>query len=280
MYRNFEDIKKIGIIGAGTMGRGIAQVFALYDYSVTLVDKENATLQSALEKVKQRTEQENLDKISKFINISTSIKSVKECDLVVEAVFENMNSKQEIYRSLNKICNDQCVIATNTSGFSIKKLAETVVNPSRFVGMHFMNPPKVMKLVEVIKGEKTSEETVRVITDLTKKIGKTPAIVNDSPGFVSNRLLFALIGEAMKLLEAGVASREDIDAVMKYGMNHPMGPIQLADFIGLDVCRDILLYLYENLKDDRFKPASLLESLVKEGKLGKKSGEGFYKYSD
>lgn len=278
MQQTFNNIKKIGVIGAGTMGRGIAQVFALYDFPVVLVDKEDAILQNALKKVKNRTEPEAWEKVSSLIEISTSIEKVKDCDLLIEAVFENMDVKTEVYNALNRVCKNDAIIATNTSGFSINTLAGAVENPSRFIGMHFMNPPKVMKLIEVIKGEKTSDETLKSIVELSKKIDKTPAVVNDSPGFVSNRLLFALIGEALRLLEKGTAAKEDIDTVMKCGMNHPMGPIQLADFIGLDICQSIMLYLYESLEDERYKPSEILESLVKEGKLGKKTGEGFYKY--
>ncbi|MEE9165350.1 MAG: 3-hydroxyacyl-CoA dehydrogenase family protein [Nitrospinota bacterium] len=272
------EIKKIGVIGAGTMGRGIAQVFALYDYPVVLVDKEETILQEALNKIKTHTDPELWDKVSGYIETSTNFEKTKDCDLVIEAVFENMDVKKEIYNALNKVCKNDTIIATNTSGFSINKLAEAVEKPSCFIGMHFMNPPKVMKLIEVIKGEKTSKETLKIITDLSKSIEKTPAVVNDSPGFVSNRLLFALIGEALRLLEKGVSDKGDIDTVMKYGMNHPMGPIELADFIGLDICLDIMTYLYESLEDERYKPTPMLESLVKEGKLGKKTGEGFYKY--
>ena len=271
-------IKKIGIIGAGTMGRGIAQVFALYDYPVVLVDKEETILQDALNKVKSRTEPELWNKVSGHIETSTNFEKIKDCDLIIEAVFENMDVKKEIYNVLNKVCKNDTIIATNTSAFSINKLAEAVEKPSCFIGMHFMNPPKVMKLLEVIKGEKTSENTLKSILDLSKKIGKNSAVVNDSPGFVSNRLLFAMIGEALRLLEKGISDKEDIDTVMKCGMNHPMGPIELADFIGLDICRNIMTYLYESLKDERYKPTPMLESLVKEGKLGGKTGEGFYKY--
>tara|TARA_B100000315_G_scaffold156629_1_gene145129 strand:+ start:1892 stop:2725 length:834 start_codon:yes stop_codon:yes gene_type:complete len=271
-------IKKIGVIGAGTMGRGIAQVFALYDYPVVLVDKEETILQEALNKVKTHTDPELWDKVSGHIETSTNFEKTKDCDLVIEAVFENMDVKKEIYNVLNKVCKDDAIIATNTSGFSINKLAEAVEKPSCFIGMHFMNPPKVMKLIEVIKGEKTSENTLKTILDLSKKIEKTPAVVNDSPGFVSNRLLFALLGEALHILENGIAEKEDIDTVMKCGMNHPMGPIELADFIGLDICLDIMTYLHESLEDERYKPTPILESLVKEGKLGEKTGEGFYKY--
>ena len=271
-------IKKVGIVGSGTMGRGIAQVFALFDYPVILVDKEETILQEALNKVRSHTEPELWDKVSGHIETSTNFEKIKDCDLIIEAVFENMDVKKEIFVALNKVCKNDAIIATNTSGFSINKLAEAVENPSRFIGMHFMNPPKVIKLIEIIKGKKTSENTLKIITDISKKIKKTPAVVNDSPGFVSNRLLFALIGEALRLLEKGVADKEDIDTVMKHGMNHPMGPIELADFIGLDICQNIMIYLHESLGEDKYKPTEMLNYLVKEGKLGRKSGEGFYAY--
>ncbi len=271
--------KKIGVIGAGTMGRGIAQVFALCNYPVVLIDKEEAILFDAMEKIKKHTEPELWDRITNLIEDSTSIDKASDCDLVIEAVFENMETKKKVCKAINNICKENTIIATNTSSFSIDELAKEVDNPSRFIGMHFMNPPRVMKLIEIVKGKKTSEETTGFIINLAKSIGKTPAVVNDSPGFVSNRLLFALIGEALRLLEKGIADKEDIDTIMKYGMNHPMGPITLADFIGLDVCRDIMVYLYESLGDDRYRPSSQLVSLVNEGKLGKKTGEGFYKYS-
>lgn len=274
-----EDIKKIGVIGAGTMGRGIAHIFAIYNYPVTLVDKEATILQGALEGLKKRTEPELWDKVSSLLSTSISINTLRDCDLVIEAVFEDEAMKKEVFRRLNSVCKRDAIIATNTSSISINKLATQMENPARFIGMHFMNPPRVMKLVEIIRGEKTSEETVKTITGLTKAIEKIPAVVNDSPGFVSNRLLFALIGEALRLLEHGIATKEDIDTVMKYGMNHPMGPIALADFIGLDICHDIMLQLYNNLADDRYKPTPLLETLVKKGKLGRKTGEGFYKYT-
>jgi 3-hydroxybutyryl-CoA dehydrogenase len=271
-------IKKVGIVGSGTMGRGIAQVFALFDYPVILVDKEETILQEALNKVRSHTEPELWDKVSGHIETSTNFEKIKDCDLIIEAVFENMDVKKEIFVALNKVCKNDAIIATNTSGFSINKLAEAVENPSRFIGMHFMNPPKVIKLIEIIKGKKTSGKTLKIITDISKKIEKTPAIVNDSPGFVSNRLLFALIGEALQLLEKGVADKEDIDTVMKHGMNHPMGPIELADFIGLDICQNIMIYLHESLGEEKYKPTEMLNYLVKEGKLGRKSGEGFYAY--
>jgi 3-hydroxybutyryl-CoA dehydrogenase len=273
-----KEIKKIGVIGAGTMGRGIAQVFALNDYPVVLIDTEEGFLKSALEKVKQRTDPELWDRVKSLIETSTRLEDVKDCDLVIEAVFEEMDVKKAVFSKLKSICKEKTFVASNTSALSINELAKSVPDQTRFIGMHFMHPPKVMKLVEVETGDETSPETVDVITELSKKIGKAPAVVKDSPGFVSNRLLFALIGEALRLLESGVASKEDIDTVMKYGMNHPMGPIELADFMGLDICYHIMLSIYEGLGDERYKPTHQLETLVKEGKLGRKTGEGFYVY--
>ncbi|MGR3320066.1 MAG: 3-hydroxyacyl-CoA dehydrogenase family protein [Candidatus Anammoxibacter sp.] len=271
-------IKKIGVIGAGTMGKGIAQVFAIYSYPVTLVDTDEELLKGAIKKLEKLTEPELWKKVSNNISISTDINELKDCDLVIEAIFEDLTAKEKIFRSLNDVCGKSSILATNTSSISINKLADTIDNPSRFIGMHFMNPPKVMKLVEIIRGKETSDDTVETITNLTNALDKIPAIVNDSPGFVSNRLLFALIGEALKLLETGIAAKEDIDTVMKYGMNHPMGPIKLADFIGLDICQNIMTVLYNDLKDERYRPPHILTSLVNEGKLGKKTGEGFYVY--
>ena len=271
-------INKIGVIGAGTMGRGIAQVFALYNYHVILIDKEISILKGALEKVKERTSPELWNKVSSLIQTETDISRAGECDLVIEAVFEEMDIKKEVFKALNRISKKDTIIATNTSSLSINEVGKSLDDPVRFIGMHFMNPPKVMKLVEIIRGEKTSDETVGIVTDLIREIGKVPAFASDSPGFISNRLLFALIGEALRLLESGIVEKEDIDAVMKYGMNHPMGPIELADFIGLDVCRKVMQTLYKGLGDERYKPTHLLESMVREGKLGRKTGEGFYKY--
>lgn len=273
-------IERIAVIGAGTMGRGIAQVFALYHYPVILIDKETSILKGALERIRERTPPELWNQVSGMIQTSTDLARAGECDLVIEAVFEEMEIKKEVFKVLNKICKRDAVIATNTSSLSINELAKSFEDATRFIGMHFMNPPKVMKLVEVIRGEKTTDKTVRIVTDLIREIEKVPAFARDSPGFISNRLLFALIGEALKLMESGIAKKEAIDTVMKYGMKHPMGPIELADLIGLDVCMEIMQTLYEGLRDERYKPPALLQSLVRAGKLGKKTGEGFYKYPD
>lgn len=276
---NAKKIHRIGVIGAGTMGSGIAQVFALYGYPVTLVDIDETVLKAALGRIKEHTRPEQWDKVSGMIAASTDMAGVKEADLVVEAVLEDMAVKKKVFKALSGICRKDAIIATNTSALSVNELARSVDNPARFVGMHFMNPPKVMLLVEVIKGDETSSETVAAVMEVAGSIEKVTALTSDSPGFISNRLLFALIGEALRLLESGAAKKEDIDIVMKFGMNHPMGPIELADFIGLDVCKDIMTTLYDGLKDKRYKPTPMLDALVKEGKLGRKTKEGFYRYA-
>jgi len=274
----FKRIRNIAVIGAGTMGSGIAHLFGLHDYEVTLVDSEEGQLRKAKEKIGEQEEPEQRFKMFELINFSTEIEKAGRCDIAIEAVFENETVKKEVLKTLSRICDEQAVIATNSSSISINSLAEAVKNPGRFIGMHFMNPPVIMPLVEVIKGSHTSPETVKTVVFLAKKLDKIPAVVNDAPGFVSNRLLFALIGEAMRLLENGVASKENIDAVMCHGMHHPMGPITLADFIGLDICRNIMAYLHEKLADEKYRPPRILENLVKKGKLGRKTGEGFYRY--
>ncbi len=271
-------IKKIGVVGAGTMGRGIAQVFALYGFPVVLVDRDKKTLDGALEKIKEHTDPELWKGVNSLITTSKSMKKLKTCDVVIEAVFERMQVKRAVLESLKDVVKKSAIIATNTSSISINELAAFVNDESRFIGMHFMNPPKVMKLVEVIRGERTSDETTDKVCGLAEALEKVPAVVNDSPGFVSNRLLFALIGEAIRLLESGVATKESIDTVMKFGMNHPMGPIELADFIGLDVCKEIMLYIYDMSSDEKFFPPEILVEKITHGKLGRKSGEGFYKY--
>jgi 3-hydroxybutyryl-CoA dehydrogenase len=212
------------------------------------------------------------------LETTTALSDLKGCHIVIEAATEEMSLKKTILTALGGVLKKDTVIATNTSSLSINELAGAVSNPARFIGMHFMNPPKPMKLVEVVRGEKTSEETITIIKDLARKIGKTPVVVKDSPGFVTNRLLFALIGEAMRLLEKKAACKTAIDRIMRYGMNHPMGPIELADFIGLDICEKIMDNLYNSLGDERYRPPAILRDLVRRGKLGKKSGGGFYRY--
>lgn len=270
--------KKIGVIGAGTMGAGIAQVFALHGFETVLMDRTEPALKAALERISTHTDPLLWDKVRDLIKTSTDMKDIADCDVVIEAVFEDIAIKKEVLKKLSAVCRPQTIIATNTSSISIDELADSVSKPERFIGMHFMNPPKVMKLVEIIKGSKTSQETLRAITDLSVRIEKNPAVVKDSPGFITNRLLFAFLGEAMRLFESGNALKEDIDTAMKFGMNHPMGPIELADFIGLDVCLEIMEYLHTHLKDEKFKPPAILSNLVKEGRLGRKTKEGFYKY--
>ncbi|MDF1611425.1 3-hydroxybutyryl-CoA dehydrogenase [Stygiobacter electus] len=280
-------IEKIAVIGSGTMGNGIAHVFALNNFNTLLIDNN---LQ-ALEKAKN-TINLNLDRQIKKGVISNEIKNktlnnlsfltslddnVSECDLIIEAIFENKEAKIKVYEQLLKIMKKEFILASNTSSISITELAPREIQ-SKFIGMHFMNPVPVMELVEIIKGYSTSESTHEIIFNLTKKIGKTPVTVNDYPGFISNRVLLPMINEAIFALYEGVATKEDIDKVMKLGMNHPMGPLTLADFIGLDVCLNIIDVLYKGFNDSKYRACPLLRNMVNAGKLGRKTGEGFYKY--
>lgn len=275
-----EGLGCVGVVGAGTMGRGIAQVFAMKNCLVVLVDSSKDALESALPKIKEHTAIELWPGVVENLKMSTDISMLSACGLIIEAVFEEAGIKKEVLRAIEAVCRKDALIATNTSSISIDELAEALSNPSRFVGMHFMNPPKVMKLVEVVKGKQTSDETIRRIVLAASGLDKVTAVVKDTPGFVTNRLLFALLGEAMRLFESGVASKEDIDATMKHGMNHPIGPLELADFIGLDICRNIMFYMSEKLKDEKYAPPAVLESLVSAGRLGKKTGHGFYDYGE
>jgi 3-hydroxybutyryl-CoA dehydrogenase len=280
-------IEKIAVIGSGTMGNGIAHVFALNNFNTLLIDNN---LQ-ALEKAKN-TINLNLDRQIKKGVISNEIKNktlnnlsfltslddnVSECDLIIEAIFENKEAKIKVYEQLLKIMKKEFILASNTSSISITELAPREIQ-SNFIGMHFMNPVPVMELVEIIKGYSTSESTHEIIFNLTKKIGKTPVTVNDYPGFISNRVLLPMINEAIFALYEGVATKEDIDKVMKLGMNHPMGPLTLADFIGLDICLNIMDVLYKGFNDSKYRACPLLRNMVNAGKLGRKTGEGFYKY--
>jgi len=280
------NIQKIGVIGAGTMGSGIAQVAAQSGYEVVLKDVKEEYVKAGFAKIKERLVKragegklEILEKerILSNIKTTTSLEECRNADLIIEAVVEKEDIKKHIFKELDTICNDETIFASNTSSISITRLAEITKRPERFAGMHFMNPAYIMKLVEVVKGLATSEETVSVITAVAKKMGKIPVVVNDFPGFVSNRVLMPMINDAIYCLQEGVASREGIDTIMKLGANHPMGPLELADFIGLDTCLAILEILHAEL-GEKYRPCPLLQKMVAGGKIGRKSGEGFYEY--
>ncbi|HEX9024736.1 MAG TPA: 3-hydroxyacyl-CoA dehydrogenase family protein, partial [Geobacteraceae bacterium] len=247
-------------------------------FSVVLADRDDAILQNAVKRLLERTEPELREGVEERITTSAVPGPLGDCDLVIEAVYEDEEVKKEVFAMLAGICRADAIIASNTSAIPISRLAQSVPDPARFVGMHFMNPPVKMQLIEVVRGEKTADSTVSSITALAECLGKVAVVVRDTPGFVANRLLFAQIGEALRLLESGAAGREEIDTVMKFGFSHPMGPFALADFIGLDVCLQIMEFIRESLNDERYRPGEILERLVKEGKLGKKTGEGFYRY--
>lgn len=282
-------MKNIVVIGAGTMGNGIAHVFAQKGYAVSLVDISEDSLKKALATIGK-----NLDRmIAKEVigeteknltlgNITTQTdikKAAVNADLVVEAATENVDIKLQLFRDLDSICPENCILATNTSSISITKIAAVTNRPDKVIGMHFMNPVPIMKLVEIIRGYSTSDEVSDAITKLSENLGKVPVTCNDYPGFVANRILMPMINEAIISLHEGVAGVKEIDTIMKLGMAHPMGPLQLADFIGLDVCLAILRVLYDGLGNDKYAPCPLLVNMVTAGKLGVKSGEGFYDYS-
>jgi 3-hydroxybutyryl-CoA dehydrogenase len=283
------NIQNVSVIGAGTMGNGIAHVFAQHGFKVTLIDVNAAQLDKAIANIEK-----NLDRqVSKGIiteeikndtlkNISTNItiaEGVAHAELVVEAATENVNLKLDIFKQMDAAAPANCILATNTSSISITKIASVTNRPSQVIGMHFMNPVPVMKLVEIINGYATSSEINKIITELSIQLGKTPCTVNDYPGFIANRILMPMINEAIYSLYEGVAGVEAIDTVMKLGMAHPMGPLQLADFIGLDVCLSILKVLHDGFGNPKYAPCPLLINMVTAGKLGAKSGEGFYQYT-
>ena len=283
-------MKNIAVIGAGAMGNGIAHAFAQSGYKVQLVDVNKKALNKALltisknldrmvakGKIEESTKAETLSNISIFTEIS---EGVEYASLVIEAATENIDLKLKIFQQLDTACSEDTILATNTSSISITQIAAVTSRPEQVIGMHFMNPVPIMPLVEIIAGYSTSEEVLSFTKDLTEEIGKTPVIVNDYPGFVANRILIPMINEAIETLYSGVAGVQEIDTIMKLGMAHPMGPLELADFIGLDVCLSILEVMYEGFKNPKYAPNPLLINMVQAGKYGIKSGEGFYNYQD
>jgi 3-hydroxybutyryl-CoA dehydrogenase len=280
-------IQKIGVIGAGQMGNGIAQVAACAGYDVVMVDikdeyveKGLGTIQFSLGKLvsKERMTREDADAALSRIETGTDRQACADCDLVVEAVPEILELKTSIFSELDSICKAETILASNTSSISISTIAESTGRPEKVIGMHFMNPVPIMKLVEVINGNETSAETNQAVNEAAEKMGKIALSCNDAPGFVSNRILCPMLNEAILTLQEGVAEPEAIDGIMKLGMNHPIGPLALSDLIGLDTVLHIMNVLHEGLGDDKYAPAPLLVSMVEEGKLGRKTGQGFYTY--
>jgi 3-hydroxybutyryl-CoA dehydrogenase len=282
-------MKNITVIGSGTMGNGIAHVFAQFGYSVNLVDISEPALQKALATIAKNIDRQvakgsvtEADKAATLANIKTFTKleeGAKNADLVVEAASENVNVKLSIFKQLDEICPPNTILASNTSSISITQIAAVTKRPDKVIGMHFMNPVPVMKLIEVIRGYSTSNEVCSLIMETSKKLNKIPTEVNDYPGFVANKILMPMINEAIITLHEGTAGVEEIDTVMKLGMAHPMGPLQLADFIGLDVCLNILKVLQDGYGNPKYAPCPLLVNMVTAGHLGVKSGKGFYDYS-
>ena len=282
-------MKNIAVIGAGTMGNGIAHTFAQFNYNVQLIDISQNSLDKAIAAINKNLTRmvvkekiTNADKERTLTNITTYT-SIKEgtqyASLVIEAATENLDLKLKIFKELDEVCPEDTILATNTSSISITHIASKTNRPDQVIGMHFMNPVPIMNLVEIIRGYNTSNEVIKFTVDLSKKIQKTPVEVNDYPGFVANRILMPMINESIETLYNGVAGVLEIDTVMKLGMAHPMGPLQLADFIGLDVCLSILEVMYDGFKNPKYAPCPLLVNMVRAGKLGVKSGEGFYDYS-
>ena len=283
-----EKIQTVGIVGAGTMGNGIAHTAARSGFRVILCDIETKAIERAMATISTNLEREVArgklpaqEKTTALAQISTSTRfsDLATADFIIEAVIENLEAKLQIFKSLDTICRPEVILASNTSSISITKLAAATGRPGNVVGMHFMNPVPVMNLVEVVRGLATSDQTHSVTEDLAKSLGKAPVTVNDFPGFVSNRVLMPMINEAIFCVMEGVGSAESIDSIMKLGMNHPMGPLSLADLIGLDVCLYTMEVLHSGLGDSKYRPCPLLRKMVDAGQLGRKSGQGFFKYS-
>ena len=281
-------MKNIAVIGAGTMGNGIAHTFAQKGFQVNLIDVSETALEKGIatssknldrmvakESITASDKEQTLSNIFTFTSISAGVNKV---NLVVEAATENVDLKLNIFKQLDELCDKDCILATNTSSISITQIGSVTSRPDKVIGMHFMNPVPIMQLVEIIRGYNTSNEVTKLIMELSKTLGKTPVEVNDYPGFVANRILMPMINESIETLYNGVAGVSEIDTVMKLGMAHPMGPLQLADFIGLDVCLSILNVMYDGFKNPKYAPCPLLVNMVNAGKLGVKSGEGFYDY--
>ena len=280
-------IKKIGVIGAGTMGNGIAHLSAISGFDTVLMDVKDEFVERGFDTIeknmhrqfkKEIISQSELEASLNRIILSTDCNQLSASDLIIEAATESKDVKLNIFKELDNICKSETIFASNTSSISINKIASVTKRPDKVIGMHFMNPVPIMKLVELVKGSETDDSTTKCIFDLSKKMGKTPVECNDSPGFVSNRILMPMINEAIFCLDEGVGTPEAIDAIMKLGMAHPMGPLSLADFIGLDVCLSIINVLYSDFGDEKYCPCPLLVKMVECGELGRKTGKGFYNY--
>lgn len=282
-------MKNIAVIGAGTMGNGIAHTFAQFGYKVQLIDINPSALSSAVQTISKNldrmiqkdviTEEKKTETLNNITTFTDITEGVEYASLVVEVATENEALKLKIFKTLDEACPEDTILATNTSSISITKIAAITARPNQVIGMHFMNPVPIMPLVEIINGYNTDKEVTEFIVNLTKKIGKTPILVNDYPGFVANRILMPMINEAIETLQSGVSGVLEIDGIMKLGMAHPMGPLELADFIGLDVCMSILEVMHDGFKNPKYAPNPLLVNMVRAGKLGKKTREGFYDYS-